>query len=190
MRYVAVLDACVLVPASLRDTLLRAAAEGLFRPVWSRAILDEVGRTLSLKQNLPQDKVERLLGAIEEAFPEAMIEVDLGQQHATMAAPEDCHVVALAIAGEAQVIVTFNTSDFHTQPLAARGVEVQTPDEFLEDLFRSEPDLMAKIIEEQAAALRSPPQTPADVLGRLRRFARNFVDAIERHRSPGGHGPG
>ncbi|TDB80270.1 PIN domain-containing protein [Micromonospora sp. KC721] len=41
---VAVLDACVLVPSVLADTLLRCAEQDLYRPVWSRAILDEVRR--------------------------------------------------------------------------------------------------------------------------------------------------
>ena len=37
-----VLDANVLFPFSLRDTLLRAAAEGFFQLYWSDEILDEL----------------------------------------------------------------------------------------------------------------------------------------------------
>jgi hypothetical protein len=40
-RYAAVLDACVLVPVVLADTLLRVAEKGLYRPVWSERILAE-----------------------------------------------------------------------------------------------------------------------------------------------------
>jgi hypothetical protein len=39
--YTAVLDACVLVPVSLADTLLRVAEKGLYRPLWSGRILGE-----------------------------------------------------------------------------------------------------------------------------------------------------
>jgi hypothetical protein len=38
-RYTAVLDACVLVPIALADTLLRVAEKGLYRPLWSMRIL-------------------------------------------------------------------------------------------------------------------------------------------------------
>ena len=40
-RYAAVLDACVLVPIALADTLLRVAEKGLYRPLWSDRILAE-----------------------------------------------------------------------------------------------------------------------------------------------------
>jgi hypothetical protein len=40
--YAAVLDACVLVPTALCDTLLRLAEAGFCRPVLSARILEEV----------------------------------------------------------------------------------------------------------------------------------------------------
>jgi hypothetical protein len=48
--YVAILDACVLVPAGLRDTILRLAeTPRLFLPKWSDEILAEVERALISK---------------------------------------------------------------------------------------------------------------------------------------------
>lgn len=43
---VAVLDACALVPIRLATTLLWLAEAGLFQPLWSERILDEVQRNL------------------------------------------------------------------------------------------------------------------------------------------------
>ena len=40
-RYAVVLDACVLAPIALADTLLRIAEKGLYRPLWSERILGE-----------------------------------------------------------------------------------------------------------------------------------------------------
>ncbi len=37
----AVLDACVLIPQYLRDTLLSVAWQGLYYPYWSESILEE-----------------------------------------------------------------------------------------------------------------------------------------------------
>ena len=42
----AVLDACVLVPIALADTLLRVAEKGLYRPLWSDRILAEAQQAI------------------------------------------------------------------------------------------------------------------------------------------------
>jgi hypothetical protein len=46
-RYTAVLDACVLVPIAIADTLLRVAEKGLYRPLWTDRILSEALRLQS-----------------------------------------------------------------------------------------------------------------------------------------------
>lgn len=45
-RFGAVLDACVLVPVVLTDTMLSIAELDLFQPMWSDLILDETLRSL------------------------------------------------------------------------------------------------------------------------------------------------
>jgi hypothetical protein len=74
----AVLDACVLIPAAVRDTLLRTAEAGLYRPFWSRDILDEVERNLTPLlarhgHDDPPTKVRQLLAELRAHFPEATI---------------------------------------------------------------------------------------------------------------------
>lgn len=44
-----VLDACVLFPMYLRDTLLSTAEAGLYIPYWSQKILDEAMGNLVIK---------------------------------------------------------------------------------------------------------------------------------------------
>ena len=178
MPFAAVLDACVLVPAALRDILLRAAERGLYRPVWNRAILDELRAALCSKVNIPEARVAHLLRAFEEAFPEALVEEATELDPTPLAAPGDAHVVAAAIAGEAQVIVTINVRDFRSEALARLGVDLRTPDQFLQDLFRLDPGLMVEVLEGQAADLQNPPKSTAEVLQALRRWAPGFVEAV------------
>lgn len=45
-RFRALLDACVLVPIALADTLLRLAEAGLYRPLWSETIIEEMVRAI------------------------------------------------------------------------------------------------------------------------------------------------
>lgn len=54
--YLVVLDACVLVPASLRDTLLRLAeTPRLYVPRWTDDVIIEMKRTLEVKlQKTPE----------------------------------------------------------------------------------------------------------------------------------------
>ena len=56
-----VLDANVLFPFSLRDTLLRAAAEGHFQVYWSPEILEEARRSLVKSAAITEPQASRLL---------------------------------------------------------------------------------------------------------------------------------
>ncbi len=67
------LDANVLFPFTLRDTLLRAAAADVFQVCWSATILDEMSRNL-VRTGLATDaQAERLVSAMQAAFPEASV---------------------------------------------------------------------------------------------------------------------
>ena len=91
MAYAAVLDACVLYPASLRDTLLRFAAAEFYDLLWSDRILDEAG-------------ARRLRDAMANTFDGAMVpaEAVAGLEDAMTNDPKDRHVLATAVASQAQ----------------------------------------------------------------------------------------
>jgi predicted nucleic acid-binding protein len=93
-----VLDANVLYPFTLRDTLLRAAADGYFQVCWSREILDEARRNLVASAGISQLQADRLLDAMTSAFPEALVS---GYEHLIASMPnepKDRHVTAVAVA--------------------------------------------------------------------------------------------
>lgn len=73
MPFEIVLDTCTLYPAHLRDTLLRLAERGFYRPLWSDDILEELHRSL-LTVNIPIESVDRLLVEMRSAFCDARVE--------------------------------------------------------------------------------------------------------------------
>src|ERR1700683_583784 len=110
--YLAVLDACVLVLAALRDTLLRIAeTPRLYVPKWSEDILSEVERTLIRRLRKTHEQEAILFGKLRSAFPEALVEDYKGLEVALTNDQKDRHVLAAAIRSSAQTIVTFNLKD-------------------------------------------------------------------------------
>ena len=71
--FVVVVDANVLFPLTLRDTLLRAAAADFYQLRWTKEILDEMERNLVSTGTIPAHKSARLRRTMEEFFPEAMV---------------------------------------------------------------------------------------------------------------------
>lgn len=170
-----VLDANVLYPFSLRDTLLRAAAEGFFQLYWSDEILDETTRNLVASGTITEQQATRLRSAMTGAFPESMV---TGHEHLIDAMPnheKDRHVAAAAVKAGAQVIVTSNRKDFRTLP---DGIEAQSPDEFLPNLFDLDPDGMVELIREQAKALCNPPRAFDELLRGLAKSVPDFASSV------------
>ncbi len=69
--FIVVLDANVLFPFTLRDTLLRAAAADIYQLRWSSEILEEMAANLVSSSTMSADKAARLRETMERAFPEA-----------------------------------------------------------------------------------------------------------------------
>ena len=174
-----VLDACVLIPATLRDTLLRAAEKGMYRLHWSDLILDEVRRNLVKREMTSPKDAEDLIKQMDRFFAEANVRGFEVLIPAMNNDKKDRHVLAAAVMSRSQVIVTSNIKDFSRQALDPFGIEAQTPDEFLTHLFYSNPTLMAEILSEQAQDLNDPPLTVPDVLEILAIVAPEFVKSVQ-----------
>ncbi|MEZ7813210.1 MAG: putative nucleic acid-binding protein [Paracoccaceae bacterium] len=144
----AVLDACVLYPPVLRALLLGAAAVGLYTPLWSDRILEEWARaTKKLGPNAEvQARVEVAL--TKSAYPLALLRPAYGlEQRLHLPDENDIHVLAVAIAGSAEVIITWNVSDFPRQILANEGLERRDPDGFLWQLYSENPTKLKNILD-------------------------------------------
>jgi len=161
-----VLDANVLIPNALCDLLLRLAEQDLYLPRWSAEILNEVRRNLP---GVSPAAIERRIAFMNTAFETAMI---TGYEHLI---PEmtnhvkDRHVLAAAVMCDADRIITCNLRDFPPDSCEPRGVEPEHPDDFLLGLWDREPQLIRRVITEQAAdtGRHGPRLTPSDVLAYL-----------------------
>lgn len=60
-RFSVLLDACVLVPITLADTLLHQAEAGLFRPLWSSRISNPRRTVADLRAALARCNVPRFV---------------------------------------------------------------------------------------------------------------------------------
>jgi predicted nucleic acid-binding protein len=174
----AVLDACVLVPAALRDTLLRLAEEPrLYVPRWSEEIISEMVRTLESEIGLAPEKTAYLVFELKKHFGDSWVtayEPLLGQMTND---PGDRHVLAAAAKCGAQVIVTYNRRHFPQASLDPWGIEIQGPSTFLKYLYDLNPDLVMDKLHAQA---RNLGRSLAEQLKVLRRAVPSFVDVLAK----------
>lgn len=180
MTFTVLVDACVLVKAAVRDTILRVAESEQFdlRLAFSREILDEVRRTLVADLHVSPVDADHLTSAISDAFEDGLVEGYEGLIPAMQVHPKDRHVLAAAVRAEASVIVTDNTRDFPDEACALYDIQVQTPDLFLVVLWGLNARVMAGILVEQAAFLQNPPMTLNELLSNLEREVPTFVRLV------------
>lgn len=168
---VAVLDANVLYPQWLRDVLLALAALGYFEPAWSEQIIDEMRRNvLRDHSGIPPARFDAVtIAALRRAFPDAWVDVDEDLIANMDNAPGDRHVLAAAVAGSAQVVVTDNTTDFESPGYVASGrIAVMTPAAFLSQVLSEHQDVLATALEHLADNRRGV-SSVGDVLDQLER---------------------
>lgn len=140
----AVYDACVLYPFHLRNVLIQCAFDGLVEARWTDNIHDEWIRNLAA--NTPGMPMERL-AVTRDRMKAVLPEADVADYRSLITKlelpdPDDRHVLAAAIAGQASVIVTWNLKDFPARHLLPHGVASQSPDDFLTDLYAASPDAL------------------------------------------------
>lgn len=160
------------------------AIEGLYRPLWSEAILEELLEHESLKlqhrgADLPQaDRAAaRLVATMRAEFADALVH-GWDPLDGSFGLPDrdDEHVVAAAVVGGAGVIVTANLRDFPASKLPD-DLRVLPPAEFAADTVSVDPERAAKALNEIARRYRTPRRTAPELLALL--VSRYEMDAVE-----------
>lgn len=133
-RFTAVLDACVLYPVSVADALLSLAVAGLYAAKWTTTIEDEWVRNLESRRPELKGRLQQRRDDMRAAVPDWEVPAAACQRLApelTLPDPGDAHVLAAALVGHADCIVTTNLRDFPVATLASYGVEALHPDDFI-----------------------------------------------------------
>ena len=166
---VAVLDACVLYPPSLRDLFMWLAAGIVYQPRWTEEIHAEWMRNvLANTPNVTAAQLERTRRLMDQVNEEALVTgYEARIPTLTLPDPDDRHVLAAAIEAKASVIVTFNLSDFPAGILRKHGVRATHPDAYLVALLDDAPELFLTAVRDHRASLKRPPKTAEDYLATL-----------------------
>lgn len=171
-RYTALLDACVLYPMAVCDALMGVAATGIYAAKWTQRIDDEWMRSLERQRGLPPGALHIRRNAMHAACPDWEVPVDAWQPLeagiARLPDPNDRHVLAAAIAGHADCIVTANLKDFPAAAVGPLGIEVLHPDTFLVAQLDLDPLKVLPAFKAMRERLRNPAYTPA-----------HFIDTLE-----------
>lgn len=178
-----VLDACVLVPIHNADLLLTFAERRMFVPMWSDRILDETARALprvtkgSVTPVRARLRIDKMNAAFEDALITGWESLEAGIEG--MPDPDDRHVVAAAVRGRAEAIVTDNVRDFPAAALEPLGLQALSLDRFLLDLMSRHPVSAAACVAEAAGKRTKPPMSTEEYVGSLSGVP-EFVQVMRR----------
>ncbi len=146
------IDACVLYPTVLRELVLGLAASGGFAPLWSARILEE-WRRAALRQSEEDGVIaEGEIAVVKARFPDAMVSVDPATEaRLSLPDPDDIHVLAAAVDGGADTLMTLNLRDFPTNALAAEGIFRRDPDGVLLEAYHADEAVLREVMSEVLA---------------------------------------
>ena len=150
-----ILDTCVLIPMPIRHILLSLAEHKIFLPLWSEKIIEEwefflIKNNCNLVESI---RVEILL--MKAKWPNSLVNCDQVLED-TLFLPDkdDRHVLASAISGRAQVLLTNNLRDFPAGVLKKYGVIPKNVDSYILEEFHKNPTIVSSVIQESFQAVK------------------------------------
>lgn len=168
----ALLDTCVLYPTVMREILLAVARTGAFQPIWSDRILEEWARAARKLGPMGEPQARAEIALLARDWPNAMVTWPPSlESRLYLPDPADVHVLAAAIAGSADTLITLNARDFPRHTLTEEGLTRQSPDEFLYAFWLADPQGVAAAVEgvrQQADRLSGQTWAIRDLLKKAR----------------------
>ncbi|WP_299692418.1 RSP_2648 family PIN domain-containing protein [uncultured Tateyamaria sp.] len=140
------IDANVLFPTVMREVVLGVARQGLFTPQWSPRILEEWARAAARLGPVAEAQARGEIAQLAVAWPKAVIRhpPEL-EARLWLPDPGDIHVLAAAIQGSSDIIMTMNAKDFPRNILAEEGLSRVDPDGYLQRCAQTQPGPVAEV---------------------------------------------
>lgn len=145
---------------------MHLALTDLFQAKWSDQIHEEwIRNVLAKRPDLSREQLARTRTLMNTHVQDALVEnYEVLIDELYLPDPDDRHVLAAAIVGKADLILTFNLRDFPAESLLPYGIQARHPARFISDLLRSEPDSICAVVRRHRASLRYPPKTVTEYL--------------------------
>lgn len=157
--FTAFFDANVFFGVRLRSFVMEVAKSGLFRARWSRDVHDEwIRAVVRRRQDLTAERLRPVADQMDAAIPDALVTgYETLVPSLELPDPDDRHVLAAAITGRADVIVTFNVGDFPAQAIDGFGIHTKHPDRFFREVDGIVPGTIVEAAIRDLAHYKNPP---------------------------------
>lgn len=132
----------------MREMLLGVAKAGAFEPLWSARILEEWARAARKIGPTGETQARGEAALMRANWPKAEVTWKPSlEDRLYLPDVADEHVLAAAISGSADAIVTLNAKDFPRGILAEEGLKRIDPDGLLRTLWEAQPKLVETVAE-------------------------------------------
>ncbi len=140
---------------------MQLALSDLYRARWTEKIHEEWMRNvLKNRPDLSKEQLERTKSLMNRSVRDCLIEgYEFIIPSLDLPDPDDRHILAAAIKGQADIIVTMNLKDFPDRILNEYEIEAQHPDIFIADLIDIYPIKVATAVETCCKRLKNPPKS-------------------------------
>ena len=147
MKYLA--DTCVLFPTVMRTLLLEAAKSKNDEVFWSEKILSEWSESAKKLGELGQLQANAEIAILKANWQNSIIDFSLKLEE-SLYLPDlnDRHVLAAAIAGKCDAIITLNNKDFPKQILDQYGIKRVDPDHLILDYLKNDDTMIIEIVKD------------------------------------------
>lgn len=164
-------DANIFFGAALRSLVVELSTTGLFRARWTNDIHAEwIEAVVAKRPGIDPERLIRVASLMDRAVPGCVVTGHQGLIDAlNLPDPNDRHVLAAAIVGRAECIVTFNENDFPPECLEPYGIHTCHPDRFLMQADGLDDGVLIDVARADRAHYRNPQLSVDEYVAQLRR---------------------